>query len=259
MQGVFVTQDASSNIIGDPVGDAGNVIAFNGADLDNVDLAFAVYDENTVLTEASTTVEVKGILQVWDPNAFALAPVAVASVLEIHDSLTLTDATSGNRIGRLVLAGGTLVVDPGDVIVTSDDDQGRAPNGIEIEPQAWNVIEVARDDNNEIVVQMDNPIYGGGVKVPPALVEPLSVLSIEGQGGNWGVLALNGDVTFEGLLDIADQGRVVLMGDYIPEANGLGLVQADLVVGGRGAELMGTGRISMNGVGILNADSRVTI
>ncbi|QDT00818.1 choice-of-anchor Q domain-containing protein [Adhaeretor mobilis] len=30
LHGIFVTQNASSNIIGDPVGDAGNVIAFNG-------------------------------------------------------------------------------------------------------------------------------------------------------------------------------------------------------------------------------------
>ena len=240
---------------------------FNGADLDNVDLAQAVFDRQTMLIEASTTVVVSGVLEVWDPIALARVPVAVASELEIHDTLTLTDAITGSRLGRLFLAGGRLVVDPGDVIVTSNDNVGRSPNEIEIQPQRLNVIEVRRDSLAAMVVQMDNPIGGGGTFVAPA-PQPLSILTIEGAPGQEGILSLNGDgmggpaVTFEGVLDIGKGAVVALMGDYIPEPTGLGPVEADLQVGGlpgQDAVLMGTGRISMNGVGVLHPDSQVTI
>jgi outer membrane autotransporter protein len=234
---------------------------FNGADLTAVDLTWALFDKDTILKQASTTVYVSDDLMllndVFPHTSVALAP----SVLEVKDSLTITDgvritpAGTNERDGRLDLNGGILSLDPGDVITTEDD---IVANGIRVQTGKTSTILVSRDSDMETVIEMKNPIYFGGPQVP-ALTVPVSLPAIDTvlnitapSDTQWGVLSLNGDVTFEGSWNITDDARVQLMGDYIPQSYGIPAtpaesVEANLTVDAGGV-LMGTGTISMTGI-----------
>jgi outer membrane autotransporter protein len=221
---------------------------FNAADLTNVDLSLALYDAETSLIYARTTVYVSD-------NLVGLG-VAGPSVLEVKGLLMITDGPAPElKDGRLELDGGTLALDAGDRIFTQDD---RGTDTIRIASEKISTIEVSRNYMGS-VVQMNNLLYGGGPyivipnpdpQLPPLGVIQNAVLSIEAPNANdWGVLSLNRDVTFEGLLNITNDARVQLMGNYKPVQQTPvpgRIVQAGLNVQ-NGAVLMGTGQIKMLG------------